>query len=57
MEPSINHVVQRLQMAKVGYVNASPVREGRVTARIDDKRAGDIAGEAVIGPETATSND
>jgi NADH-quinone oxidoreductase subunit M len=57
MEPSINHVVHRLQMAKVGYVNASPVREGRVTARIDEKSAGDITGEGAIGPDKDPSND
>ncbi len=54
MEPSINHVVQRLQTARADYVNASPVREGRETAGAD---AGRAAREPAVRPDTVASQD
>jgi NADH-quinone oxidoreductase subunit M len=57
MEPSVNHVVQRLQTAKVGYVNAAPLREGHVTAGIDKDRAAGALREAEVLPDAIASKD
>jgi NADH-quinone oxidoreductase subunit M len=57
MEPSINQVVQRLQKAAPRYANSSPVREGRVTAGIDEKRTSGVAGEATAGSDDIASKD
>src|SRR5262245_13706722 len=55
MEPSINRVVQRLQMAKLGYVNAAPVREERMTASIVEYRHDGIVTETAVAPTDTAS--
>jgi hypothetical protein len=57
MEPSINRVVQRLQTARVGYVNSSPVRERRAAWGIDEPRSTGAARGAGVRPETVASKD
>ena len=54
---SINRVVQRLQMAKIGYVNAAPVRQERVTAGIAVNHPDGVARETAGAPTDPASKE
>jgi NADH-quinone oxidoreductase subunit M len=57
MEPSINQVVQRLQTARGGFADVSPIREGRVTAGIESHRSDRVIPGRTASPDAVASKD